>query len=82
MLKSEPIDFNFKKVSNHIDYDIEANQWLRNTKSYNMTKGTSGYKYIFNPNDTKPSTIDITAVSSGAVETIGVTTGGFDYRNC
>ena len=78
--KSEPIDFNFKKISNHIDYDIEANQWLRNTKSYNMTKGSSGYKYIFNPNDTKPSIIDITAVSSGSVETIGVTTGGFDYR--
>ena len=74
-------DFNFKNTSNHVDYDLESQNWKRITTPYNINNPTGGYDYIFNSNNIKEQVIDITSTSTGNIESIGIVTGGFNYRN-
>ena len=78
--KSKPIDFNYKTSSNQTDYDFSSTNWFRNTKPYNINNQRSGYNYIFNPDKVKEQLIDITGASTGGVESLGITTGGKNYR--
>ena len=78
--QSEPNNFNFLGSSNQSDYDIESNDWFRNTKNYNLNESLSGYDYIFNSNRIRKQSIDITASSVGNVENIGIFSGGNDYQ--
>ena len=75
-------DFNFKNTSNHVDYDIESQNWKRITTPNNINNFTGvNYDYIFNSNIIKEQVIDITSTSTGNVESIGIITGGSNYRN-
>ena len=78
--KSEPNPFNFRKVSNQTVYDIEKNDWLRNTYFNYLNSQYSGYDYIFNSDKIKPQYLKITGASSGAINTVGIVTGGTQYR--
>ena len=77
---SQPNDFNFKSISNQTDYDIEGKGWFRNTANYNIGDAKSGYKFIFNSNEIQKQSLDITASSVGNVQSVGIFTGGTDYR--
>ena len=77
---SKPNEFNFKSSSNHVDYDIEKNEWFRNTAPYQLNSSLSGYDYIFNSNKVKKQVIDITSASVGNIQGVGILTGGRDYR--
>lgn len=77
---SEPNQFNFSTASNHVDYDIESDGWFRNTAPYHMNDALSGYDYIYNSNTFKKQEIDITSASSGNIQSVGILTGGRDYR--
>ena len=77
---SEPNQFNLSTASNHVDYDIESDNWFRNTTPYHMNDSLSGYDYIFNSNTYKKQEIDITSASSGNIQSVGILTGGRDYR--
>ena len=48
---STPNEFNFKRSSNQDDYDIESNNWCRNTVSYNLREDGVEYPYIYSPNN-------------------------------
>ena len=73
-------DFNFKKTSNHVDYDLVENNWRRITTPYKINSKFGGYDYIFNSNDIKEQVIEITGVSKGSVDSVGIITGGSNYK--
>ena len=73
-------DFNFKKTSNHVDYDLISNNWRRITTPYKINSKFGGYDYIFNSNDIKEQVIEITGVSKGSVDSVGIFTGGSNYK--
>jgi len=77
---SKRIEFNYSVLSNQTDYDIQSDEWLRNTKSYNTNSTYSGYDYIFDSNKIKKQSLEITAASFGTVENIGIFTGGRKYQ--
>ena len=72
--------FNFKKTSNHVDYDLVVNNWRRITSPYKINSKFGGYDYIFNSNDIKEQVIEITGVSKGSVDSVGIFTGGSNYK--
>lgn len=78
--RSKPYAFNFSQSSNHVDYDIQSNQWFRNTEPYKLNKSLSGYDYIFDSNTYKEQKIDITSASTGNIQGVGILTGGRNYK--
>ena len=69
-----------KLLSNQTDYDIQSDEWLRNTKSYNTNNRYSGYDYIFDSNKIKKQSLDVTASSLGVLSGVGIVTGGRNYQ--
>ena len=61
-------------------YDIISNGWVRNTRDYHTNSARSGYDYIFNSNDVRKQTLEISEVTLGEVNSIGITTGGTNYK--
>ena len=78
--KSKPNPFNFRKVSNQTEYDIEKNDWLRNTYFNYLNSQYSGYDYIFNSDKIKPQFLKISGATSDTIKTIGIVTGGTQYQ--
>lgn len=77
---SKPDDFNYSGESNHNDYDIQSNEWLRNTAPYHLNHEFSGYDYVFESNKFKKESIDVTSATTGGVQNVGIITGGGNYR--
>jgi len=77
--KSIPNKFNFDYRSNQDDIDLNKTDWLRNIDAYNLIDGTVTYEYLNLPNRLNQSA-DITAVYPGSVETVGIITGGTNYK--
>ena len=73
-------EFNYKKTSNQVDYDIQSDGWFRNTSTYNTNDKFSGYNFIFDSNKIKEQTIEITGVSLGSLSEVGIFTSGRNYR--
>ena len=78
--RSVPNNFNFRLASNQSEFDLQSNGWFRNTTNYYINGSYSGYDYIFDSNDEKEQTIDITSASIGSIESVGILTGGRNYR--
>ena len=78
--RSEPNPFNFSLSSNQYTYDIQKHEWLRNTKEYHTNDVKSGYNYIFNSNKVKEQTLEVTGTEDGKVNSVGVVTGGTNYK--
>ena len=76
----KPNDFNFKKLSNHVDYDLVSNDWRRITSPYKINTNYGGYDYIFSSNDVKEQVIEVTGISKGSVDNVGIFTGGVNYK--
>jgi hypothetical protein len=74
--KSKPIDFNFKSTSNQDDIDINETGWRRNISPYNLPL----YDYILNPNSIKPQNSIVKTISAGSIDSIGIETGGKNYK--
>ena len=77
---AERNEFNYRSTSNQIDYDIQSDNWLRNTSTYNTNDKFSGYDYLFDSNKIKEQSINITGVLLGSLNQIGIFTGGRDYQ--
>ena len=78
--KSKPNPFNLGIESIQSKYDIISNGWVRNTRDYHTNSARSGYDYIFNSNDVRKQTLEISEVTLGQVNKIGITTGGTNYK--
>lgn len=77
--KSKPNKFNFDRFSNQNVIDLNKTNWIRNTYPYNIIENESTYEYITIPNKLN-QTIDVVGVSPGYIESIGILTGGNNYR--
>ena len=77
--KSKPIDFNFLKNSNQDDTDLNKTKWSRNTYFYNLINDDSSYSYLTVPNKLN-QTFDVKFASPGSVESVGIVTGGENYK--
>ena len=76
---STPNEFNFTKTSNQDDYDIESNNWCRNTVSYNLREDNVDYPYIYSPNNLS-QTGKILSTNRGRVSRVDVKSPGDNYR--
>jgi hypothetical protein len=74
--KSKPIDFNFDTTSNQDYIDVNQTEWKRNVSSYNLPL----CDWIFNPNEVKSQTSIVKNISKGSLDSIGITTGGQNYK--
>jgi hypothetical protein len=77
--KSTPNDFNFSRFSNQDDIDLNKTTWARNTFPYNLLKKGTSYPYISLPNNLD-QTIDIKYASPGPIDSVGIVTGGSNYK--
>jgi len=77
--KSQPNEFNYKRSSNQDDIDLNDTKWIRNTTPYNLKGKYNSYQYVSLPNSLN-QTIDIKYSSPGAIENIGIITGGILYK--
>ena len=71
---------NFKVESNQVDYNFEDGEWFRNTLAYHTNDDDSGYEYVFNSDKERHQSLDVVSASKGYVESIGITTGGINYK--
>ena len=76
---STPNEFNFTKSSNQDDYDIESNNWCRNTISYNLRESDINYPYIYRPNDLS-QTGKIVSTNRGTVSKVDIKSPGDNYK--
>jgi len=77
--ESSAIEFNFISTSNLNKVNVNDTSLLRNTKPYGLLNNNTYYEYITNPNKTKNQISKIKSLSYGAVESIGIVTGGNGY---
>ena len=76
---SKPEPFNFNTESNQDAFKIEEFDYCRSTDPYNLIDGNVSYSYITTPNNLKQK-VEVTAVTPGKVEKIGIETGGTGYK--
>jgi hypothetical protein len=76
--KSKPNEFNYKKISNQNDTNLNETNWSRNITPYNLTEDNNLYSYVELPNNLD-QTIDTKFASPGFVEKIDIVFGGSQY---
>ena len=76
---SIPDDFNFSLSSSADSFENLQNEYRRNTHPYNLIEDDSEYPYIYIPNKLS-QTSEITASSRGTISSVGIVTGGTEYR--
>jgi hypothetical protein len=77
--KSRPNEFNFKKLSNQENIDLNQTNWSRNTTAYNLTENGVSYNYLELPNNLN-QTLETTFASPGSIENIEIISGGLGYK--
>jgi len=77
---SKPNLFNFNPNSNQDEYDLNDNTWLRNSHSYNLNEKNSYYEYLIFPNKLKEHISEVKTIDVGSIESVGVVTGGINYK--
>ena len=77
--QSTPNEFNFDTSSNQDDYDVELNNWCRNTISYNLRESGVDYPYIYSPNNLS-QTGKIASTNRGKVSNVEVKISGDNYK--
>ena len=78
--KSKPIEYNFSFLSNQDDTDLNQTDYIRNTRVYNFLLNKTSYDFLVNPNSIRNQKTFITETSTGVVESVGIKTGGSNYR--
>ena len=77
--KSKPNEFNFKKLSNQDNINLNDSTWVRNTQPYNLIDDNASYDYLTIPNLLN-QTVDIKNCLPGFIENVGIVTGGNNYK--
>ena len=78
---AKPYQFNFDSASNQDLFDLNNTYYKKNTDPYNYfdPDELTEYKYISLPNQLNQK-IEITSVFSGQIDSVGIVTGGNDYK--
>ena len=78
--KSKPNQFNYDIKSNQLDYSLDKSEWFRNTTPYSLTKNNAYYDFLLQPNKDREYNVNISNVSKGSIEKVGILTGGNSYQ--
>jgi len=78
--KSEPNPFNANIKSNQVDYNLQNTQWFRNTTPYALNKNSTSYDFLFQPTRDHDFNVNVTNVSTGDIQSVGILTGGTNYQ--
>ena len=78
--KSEPNPFNANTKSNQIDYNLDNTEWFRNTTPYGLNKNSTYYDFLFQPTRDHDYNVNVTNVSTGDIQSVGILTGGTNYQ--
>jgi hypothetical protein len=71
-------NFNFNPQSNYDSFVI-SNDWRRNTQPLNVIEDDLEYSYFYVPNKLN-QTATVTATAPGIIDSVGIVTGGSEYR--
>ena len=77
---SKPNPFNYRRKSNQDDVDLNASDWIRNSYPYSLRGENSGYEYVSQSYKYVSQDSIIKHVQKGSVDSVGIITGGSDYR--
>ena len=77
--KRIPHLFNFEADSNQDSISLDDSEWSRITTPYNLIEDTISYDYAYIPNNLA-QTVDVQAISPGSIDSIGITSGGTNYK--
>ena len=71
-------NFNFNPQSNYDSFVISSD-WRRNTQPLNVIEDDLEYSYFYVPNKLN-QTATVTAIAPGIIDSVGIVTGGSEYR--
>ena len=77
---SKPNKFNFSRVSNQENFDINESNAIRNTYPIAVNKDFSGYDYFTESYKFVDQDSNIDFVTKGGVNSVGITSGGINYK--
>ena len=78
--KSKPNKFNYNIKSNQLDYNLYESEWFRNTTPYSLNKNNASYDFLLQPNKKRSYNVNISDVSKGNIQKVGIVTGGNSYQ--
>ena len=77
---SKPNNFNFSRLSNQENFDLNESNAIRNTYPYSLNKDFSGYDYVREPYKFINQDTNIDFAKKGEVNSVGITSGGSNYQ--
>jgi len=78
--RSKPIEYNFTRYANQDSIDLSGTYWFRNTTPYGLTNENTFYDYLIKPSNIQNQTSKIKFATKGAVESVGIVSGGINYN--
>ena len=77
---AKPEGFNYERLSNQDDINLNDTNWVRNTYPYALDKDNSGYDYLIEPYTYSTQDSLIKFVEKGGIDGVGIVTGGANYK--
>jgi hypothetical protein len=77
--ESVPNQFNFKKLSNQDNINLNNTNWIRSTFKYNIANENSYYEYVNVPNNLNQKSF-VKYAAPGSIDSVGIVTGGNNYK--
>ena len=77
---AQPNEFNFLSKSNQDEIDLNKSSWVRNTEPYELLQDDSSYDYVSQSYKYVTQEGTIVYASEGAVDKVGIVTGGSSYQ--
>ena len=78
--ESQPNEFNFLSKSNQDEINLNKTGWVRNTEPYELLQDDSSYDYVSQSYKYVTQEGSIVYASEGAVDKVGIVTGGSLYQ--
>ena len=75
-----PEKFNYERLSNQDDINLNNTDWIRNTFPYALDKDNSGYDYVQESYTFSTQDSLIKSVEKSGVDIVGIVTGGTKYQ--
>ena len=77
---AQPNEFNFLSKSNQDEINLNKTSWVRNTEPYELLQDDSSYDYVSQSYKYVTQEGTIVYASEGAVDKVGIVTGGSLYQ--
>jgi hypothetical protein len=77
---AQPNEFNFLSKSNQDEINLNKTSWVRNTEPYELLQDDSSYDYVSQSYKYVTQEGTIVYASEGAVDKVGIVTGGSSYQ--